>query len=125
MDHDSQVIHQKLKDAERTVERGGGSGKGKRTSFPSVSLRDDDDDDCRIIEVLDIMPISYAHAYLVSDTTAGASEPASADRGKKRAAEEPAAEKKKKLKKTLARKPSSIRSAAVPPRPKPRPVGVG
>ena len=75
------------------------------------------------------MPISYAHAYLVLDTTAGASEPASADRGKKRDAEEPAAEKKKKkkkkIKKTTARKPSSTSSAAIPPRPKPRPVGVG
>ena len=75
--------------------------------------------------MFDVMPISYAHAYLVSETTAGTSEPAAADRGKKRAAEELAAEKKKKIKKTSARKPSSARPAAVPPRPKQRPVGVG
>ena len=126
VDHDSQAIQQRLKDAKRAAERGGGSGKGKRISCPSSSRRDDDDDDdCRVIEVFDVMPISYAHAYLVSETTAGTSKPAAADRGKKRAAEELAAEMKKKIKKTSARKTSSARPAAVPSQLKQRPVGVG
>ena len=128
MDHDSQVIHQKLKDAarsaERLAERGGGSTRGKRTtSCPSVSRPDDDD--CRIIKVLDVMPFNYAYPYSVSNTPAGAGESASTDRGKKRAAEEPAAEKKKKIKKTSGRKASSTSSAAVPPKPKPQAIGVG
>ena len=130
VDHDSQVIHQKLKDAtraaERLAERGGGSTRGKRTtSCPSVS-RPDDDDDCRIIEVFAVMPFNYAYPYSVSDTLASAGESASTDKGKKRAAEEPAAEKKKKkIKKTSARNASSTSSAAVPPKPKPRAIGVG
>ena len=130
MDPDSQAIYQKLRDAahavERLAERGGGSSRGKRTSSrPSVS-RPDDDDDCRIIEVLAVMPFNYAYPYSVSDTPASAGESASTDKGKKRAAEEPATEKKKKkIKKTSARKASSTSSAAVPPKPKPRAIGVG
>ena len=70
------------------------------------------------------MPYNYAFPYTISETSAGAGESASADKGKKRAAEEPAAEtKKKKLKKTAARKGSS--TAYAPPRPKPRTVGTG
>ena len=123
-DPDSQVIFQKLKDAARAAERGGGTARGKRpTSRPSAS-RPDDDDDCQVIEVLDVMPYNYALPYTISDTPASAGESAAADKGKKRAAEEPAAEtKKKKLKKTAARKGSS--TAYAPPRPKPRAVGTG
>ena len=85
--------------------------------------RPNDDDDCRIIEVFDVMPFSYAHPYTVSDTSAGVGDSAAADRGKKRAAEEPAAEpKKKKVKKTASRKTSA---AYVPPKPKQRTVGTG
>ena len=76
--------------------------------------------------MFDVMPINYAYPYSVSDNPASAGESASTDRGKKRAAEEPAAEqKKKKTKKTVARKGRSTSSAAVPPKPKPRTIGVG
>ena len=86
--------------------------------------RPDNDDDCQIIEVLDVTPFSYAYPYTVSDTSAGAGDSAAADRGKKRAAEEPAAEqKKKKVKKTTSRKAGS--AAYVPPIPKQRTVGTG
>ena len=72
------------------------------------------------------MPFNYAYPYSVSDTPASAGESVSTDRGKKRAAEEPAAEKmKKKIKMTSGRKASSTTSAYVPPKPKPRSVGVG
>ena len=129
VDHDSQVIHQKLKDAARTAERlaerGGGSTRGKRqTSCPMVSRPDDDD--CRVIKVFDVMPLNYAYPYSVSDATASAGESAPAEKGKKRATEEPVAEaKRKRIKKTSGRRGSSSASAYAPPKPKPRSVGAG
>lgn len=88
--------------------------------------RPDDDSDCRILEVLAVMPLNYAYPYSVSDTPASAGESAPAERGKKRAAEEPAAEtKKKKIKKTSGRRGGSTSSTYVPPKPKQRAVGVG
>ena len=120
-DRDSQAIYHRYKDAERAAERGSSSTRGKRATFcPSISQPDDDDDDCRIIEVFDVMPFSYAFPHTVSDTTAGAGDSAAADRGKKRATEEPAAEpKKKKSKKTTSRK------VYVPPPPKSKVIGTG
>ena len=123
-DQDSQALYQRYKDAEKAAEKASSSHRGKRTTFcPSMS-RPDDDDDCRIIEVLDAMPFSYAYPYTVSDTSAGAGDSAVTDRGKKRAAEESAAEqKKKKVKKTTSRKASS--AAYTPPKQKPRTVCTG
>ena len=118
-DRDSQAIYHRYKDAERAAERGSSSNRGKKaTSRPSTS-RPDDDDDCQVIEVFDVMPFSYAFPYTVSDTTAGAGDSAAADRGKKRTAEEPAAEpKQKRVKKTT-------RKIYAPPKPKSKVLGSG
>ena len=98
--------------------------RGKRTTSHPSESRPDDDDDCQIIEVYDVMPFNFAYPYSVSDAPASAGESAATDKGKKRAAEEPSAEtKKKRLKKTSARKASS--TAYAPPKPKPRTVGTG
>ena len=118
-DLDSQALYQRYKDAEKAAEKASSSNRGKRTTFFPPLSQPDDDDDCRIIEVLDVMPYNFAYPYDVSDTSAGAGDSAAADRGKKRAAEELAAEPKKKVKKTTARK------TYVPLKPKQRTVGTG
>ena len=110
-DLDSQALYQRYKDAEKAAEKASSSNRGKRTTFCPPLSQPDDDDDCRIIEVLDVMPCNFAYPYDVSDASAGAGDSAAADRGKKRAAEEPAAEPKtKKIKK--------VKKAYVPPKPK-------
>ena len=119
-DQDSHAIYQRYKDAEKAAEKASCSYRGKRTTFCPPMSRPDDDDDCRIIEVFDVMPYNYAYPYTVSDTSAGAGDSAAADRGKKRAADEPAAEpKKKKVKKTTGRK------VYAPPPPKSKVIGTG
>ena len=64
-DPDSQVIFQRLKDAARAAERGRGTARGKSTTSHPSEPRPDDDDDCQVIEVLDVMPCNYAYSVAV------------------------------------------------------------
>ena len=81
------------------AEVGADAGRGKGKSSASASQEPDDgDEDCQIIKVYDILPLSYAYPISsVSANTGGqATEPS---RGTKRTADPPAKTKKKPAKK--------------------------
>ena len=77
----------------------GADARGKGKSSASVPQKpDDDDEDCQIIEVYDILPFSYA--YPISSTSADTGgQVVQPSRGTKRSSEAPAKTKKKPAKK--------------------------